>query len=392
MAYRGSEVRRLAGLLEKSAADRDIISFGGGAPSLAPPEEVMRHVAEKFIKEPRKTMTYTSTEGLPEARKFISDDLKKYDKIDIEPNCISITAGGGTAALFETLVCAINPGDEVIISDPTYLGYREPIKLLGGKPVSVDTCWQGDFQMKPEDLAEKVNKKTKAILMLNPSNPTGSVMKKENIKGIAEIAEDKKLWLITDDVYRMITYERPFYNARLFCNYENVVTCNSFSKEMSAPALRTGYVYGPKEFMAKFDLIQQAVSLTPSRVGQIAVEKFLENNGKIKEEYLSKTVIPTYKKRRDAMAKAFEKHLPELEFAKPQGAFYFFVDFGKILKEKKMDEHQFSQKLFEEKSVAIIAGHPFGDRGRGHFRFTFVSEDEKRIDEGMKRIADFIKK
>lgn len=386
--YKGSEIRRLAQMLEK-IGKKGVISFGGGAPSLAPPREVTDYLIEQLKKDPQAATAYSSTIGLPEVRKLISENLKDGEKVDIDPDGIMITIGG-TEGLFITLAGVLNPGEEVILADPTYLVYPEPIKFIGGKPVYVKARWQENFQMFPDKINEKITNKTKAVLFLSPDNPTGRVEDKENIKGIVELCEDHDLWLVTDDAYKDIVYDEKFYNTRLFGGYDRTISCCSFSKSASLPGLRIGYTYGPKEIIQKIVVTEQGTSLSSPTLPQLGVKKFLENGAKVKKEYISKTVIPTYRKRRDKMAECFKKYLPHVEFAKPEGAFYFFIDFKENLEKKGLNEHDFADKLFEEKKVVIIPGPPFGEFGKNHFRFTFVSENEEKIEEGMKKVAEFV--
>jgi len=284
----------------------------------------------------------------------------------------------------------LNPGDEVIISDPTYLAYERVIKFIGAKPVPVPVKWQEDFQMFPEKVNEAVNSKTKAIITLSPDNPTGRMLDDKNFKGIVEIVEDKNLWLLTDDIYKYIFYEGKFTNSIAFGGHDKTVTCCSFSKTASIPGFRLGYAYSTTEVVDKMEKLKQYTSLCPSRPAQIVIQKLLENNAKIQDEYVSKTVIPTYRERRDFMAEALKKHLPDLGFSMPKGAFYFFVDISEELKKLGMDDEQFSNKLLEEKEVVVIPGKHFGSLGQNHIRMTFVSETEERINKGIEKMAEML--
>lgn len=386
----GSPIRRIAALLERAAANRDIISFGGGAPSLAPPQEILDALAEHLKKKPQKTSAYSSTSGIPKTLELIAEELKRYEKVDVNPeNEITLT-DGGSEGLFLALNTMINPGDEVIISDPTYLAYERIIKFIGGKPVSIPVKWQEDFQMFPERINEVVNSKTKAIITLSPDNPTGRMLDDKNLKGIVEIAEDKNLWLLTDDIYKYIFYEGKFTNSRRFGGYENTITCCSFSKTASIPGFRLGYAYNTVKVIDRMEKLKQYTSLCPSRPAQILVQKFLENNARIQNEYISKTVIPIYKNRKNFMAKALKEHLPDIGFSMPKGAFYFFVDISERLKKLNMNDEQFSNKLLKEKEVVVIPGRFFGSLGQNHIRLTFVSETEERINQGIKKIAEVL--
>ncbi len=365
-------------MLEKASNSKEIISFGGGAPSLAPPEEVIDYVIEKLKKEPQKSTAYTSTPGPTHTRKLISEDLKREEGIDVPSDNITLTIGG-TEALYSTFQTLINPGDEVITTDPCYLGYTEPIKLAQGKQVRVPVYWNENFQIEEERLKEAITSKTKAFILISPDNPTGATQDKKHLKAIVEICEDKKIWLITDDIYKHITFEEKFINTRKFGGYENTISLGSFSKTASIPGVRIGYAYGPKKVIDKISELKQATSLTAPKLATIFIDKFLENGAEVKKRYLKEVVIPTYKKRRDYMKQMLEEYT-DLKFAVPKGAFYYFIDIGR-------EDEQFSNELLKQ-NVVVIPGKYFGENGKNHIRLTFVSEPEERIKQGIKVIGE----
>jgi len=385
-----SPIRRIARLLEEAGEKESIISFGGGAPSLAPPKESMEHVAEKMKKQPQKSVCYNSTPGTPKTRKAITEVLKEEEDIDIDPKTEITLTHGGTQGLYATLQTLINTGQEVIIQDPEYVGYPQPIKLAGGKLNRIKTTWQEDFQMTPEKVNEAITKDTEAVMIISPDNPTGRMLTDENLKGIVEIVEDEDLWLVTDDIYKNIIYEdAEFTNSRKFGARENTVTCNSFSKTASIPGMRIGYTYGPEKFIKNMTQLLQYEALCIAHLPQIFLQHFLRNKGKYKRKYINETVVPTYRHRKNVMKKQLEKELPEAGFSEPEGAFYFFVDMSPYM-EGFEDEEDLSETLYEEEEVVVIPGGYFGNEGKNHVRFTFVSEPEERIKEGIKRISEFL--
>ena len=227
-------------------------------------------------------------------------------------------------------------------------------------------------------------------MLISPDNPTGRMLTDENLKGIVEIVEDEDLWLLTDDIYKNIIYgEKEFTNSREFGAREKTITCNSFSKTGSIPGMRIGYTYGPEDFISNMTKLLQYESLCMAKPPQIFINHFLREKGKYKRKYINETVLPTYKKRKDVMKESLEKYLPKANFTEPAGAFYFFVDMKNYLKNFK-DEEEFSKKLYEEKEVVVIPGRYFGNEGKEHVRFTFVSEPQKKIKEGIKRISEFL--
>lgn len=386
-----SPIRKMAALLEKASAEHDIISFGGGAPSLAPPREILDFLGKKLEKEPQRTSGYGSTKGMPHVLELICRMLKDEEGIDVNPEKEMALAEGGTEALFAAFIALLDRGDEIVLADPTYVGYYGPLKMLGIRHNAVPVHWQDDFQVTPDAVNDAMTKKTKAVLLLSPDNPTGRIISDRNLRGIVELAEDKGIWLITDDIYKDIIYEGRFTNSRKFGGYENTVTCCSFSKSASLPGFRSGYFYGPEKLVNKMEIIRSYIDLCAQRPVQYCIEKFLENHAKVKKRYIKKTVVPTYKKRRDAMAELLAKHMPDAGIAVPKGAFYFFPNISHYLNRMKMTEERFCDALFEEKKVVAIPGNYFGERGRNHVRLTFVSETEERIKEGFGRISEFIR-
>ena len=383
-----SPVRKLSEMIEKSGEKHKIITFGGGAPSLAPPKEVLDFLCEEFKRDPHGASSYGSTKGMPHVRELITETLKREEKARIDPEKEICLTEGGTEGLFITFRMILRPGDQIILSDPTYLAYYPQLAFLGDGVTHLPAYIEEDFQIGIDRLSESITNKTKAVLILSPDNPTGRLLNRKNLKAVVEICEDKCIWLITDDIYKDMLYEGKFYNSRTFGGYDNTITCCSFSKSASMPGFRLGYVYGPSQFIDKVAAIKSYISLCPSRPAQICVEKYLERRGAVKKKYLAKTVVPTYKKRRDKMAYCMEKYLPKAEFSMPKGAFYFFPEMSRYL--KKMDEETFANELFSQRSVVVVPGKYFGEQGKEHLRFTFVSEPEERIEEGFKRIARFI--
>lgn len=385
-----SPIRRIAALLAEARRRKDIISFGGGAPSLEPPKELVEE-AIKILKDHDVTrpFAYGATKGILELRETICADLKKYGGIDYNPDQVIVTEGA-TEGIYVALSAVLDKGDEVILMDPTYLGYSEPIKLLGGKIVRLPVYIGEDFQPSLDLLSEKISDKTKAIMILSPDNPTGRVIREDIAKGIVDLACDHDFWIIADDTYKHIIYEgKHVWISALENAYERTITVCTFSKSASLPGLRLGYVYGPEEAIECMERIKQYLTLCPNTFSQMVVKKFLE--GELKERYIKEVVVPTYMERRNVMGKALEENLPDATINWPAGAFYFFVDISNYLKQLGMDDEEFANRLLEKKSVVVIPGKYFGENGRNHVRLTFVSETNERIVKGVELIAEFIR-
>lgn len=386
----GSPIRRITRLLEEAGEKESVISFGGGAPSLAPPQESVNYLAEKLKKEPQKSVAYNSTPGTPKTRKVITDLIEEEENIEVDSEKEITMTHGGTQGLYAALQTLIDPGQEVIIQDPEYVGYPEVIKLAGGKMNRIETTWKENFQMTPEKVNEAINDDTEVIMVISPDNPTGRMLTNENLKGIVEIVEDKDLWLITDDIYKDVIYgDNKFVNSREYGARENTVTCSSFSKTASIPGMRLGYTYGPEDFIKNMTQLLQYEALCIAHPPQLFVQHLLRERGKHKRRYINETVLPTYRHRKDVMKEELEDKLPEANFSDPEGAFYFFVDMSSYMKGFE-DEEDLSTSLYEDEEVVVIPGGYFGDEGEDHVRFTFVSEPEERIRKGIDRMSEFL--
>lgn len=384
-----SPIRRVSALLTEARKQRDIISFGGGAPSLLPPQEVLDELKRMLAEEPEAACSYAGTRGLLELRRLLTEDFARDEGTKYDPETEVAIMDGATESIFTLFMSLIGRNDEVILTDPTYLGFREAVMLAGGRvislPVSVDEGYQPDL----EKLKHLITRETRAFVLLSPDNPTGRAVNEEFVRALLDLAVDHNFWVIYDSTYRDIIYE----GTRLkICSLpggrDHVVVGGSFSKQASIPGLRLGCVMGPPEVADAVEKIKQYTSLAPNTLAQYGMMKFF--SGDIKQRYLKNTVLPTYKARRDFMAKCIEKDLPEAKTSLPPGAFYFFVDMTHYLRGMRRDEGDFCNRLLERKSVVLIPGSFFGASGAGHVRVTFVSEPEKRIEAGIRAVAEYV--
>jgi aspartate aminotransferase len=387
-----SPIRRVAALLAEANARKELISFGGGAPSLPPPKEISEQIMKLISDDSQGSTAYSGTKGYTDLRRLVADDWSKRQGGVYDPESEVMLTDGATEAIYASFQSLLNKNDEVIITDPSYLGYLEAAQLAGGRvtrlPVSVEHGYQPDL----EATKSLITRRTKVVLLLSPDNPTGRIVETPYVKGLLDLAVDNDFWIIYDATYRDIVYgERGRNQPRLTTfpgAHERVVALGSFSKEASVPGLRLGYVLAPKKAIDGMEKIKQYTSLCPNTLSQLAMATFLR--GDVKEKYLREIVIPTYVKRRDFMGKAIRKYLPEATTVSPDGAFYFFVDMKKYLGTMQITDEQLCGHLTKQKSVIAIPGSYFGEKGAGHVRLTFVSEPEERIDAGMKRIGEFV--
>ncbi len=378
---RASPIRKIIALLEK-ARNPGIISFGAGAPSLPPPVEIMEECAN--VSHDPSMYKYGSTMGKQSLRSLISADLNKKG-VGVGEDNILITTGC-TEGISLTLSAIINPGDEVVLTDPCYLGYPEPAKLSGAILGWLGLSETDAFQPTQEALDKVVNGNTKALILASPDNPTGAVLTKESTKMLADAAVDKGFFIVFDETYRDIIYEGE-HEFMFEYAPENTIALFSMSKSASMPGLRVGIAYSDERLIKAMEKIQQYTILCPNTLSQALAKRFYEGN--TYQSYIESVVLPTYKERRDVMANALRKYLPRAKFSMPSGAFYFFPDMTDYM--GGMSEEEFCNAVLDKAGVVLIPGNYFGNQGgKGHVRMTFVSENPKRIIEGVKRVSEMV--
>ena len=387
-----SPIRRVAALLAEANKRKELISFGGGGPSLPPPKEVSDEIVAGISEDSQQASAYTGTKGYLGLRRLVADDWGRNQGESYEPETEVILTDGATEAIFAAFFSLLNKNDEVILTDPTYLGYLEAAQLAGARvtrlPVSVEEKYQPDLEV----VKSLVTKRTKVFVLLSPDNPTGRIANSRFVKGLVDLAVDNDFWVIYDATYRDVIYgNREDIQPKLTSfdgAHERVISVGSFSKEASVPGLRLGYALGPQNVVDAMEKIKQYTSLAPNTLTQRAMVRFL--SGDVKERYLREVVVPTYMKRRDFMEQTIAKYLPEASTVTPDGAFYFFVDMRKYLAAMERNDDHFCDRLLQRKGVVAIPGSYFGEKGVGHVRLTFVTEPEERIEAGMKRMGEYV--
>jgi aspartate aminotransferase len=374
--------------LAEARKQRDIISFGGGAPSLPPPQEVLDEMIRALREEPKAACGYVGTRGLLELRRLVSEDFAKEEGTKYDPENEMVITDGASEGVFTLFMSLLGKGDEVILTDPTYLGFREAATLAGARVISLPVNVEEEYQPDVEKLKTLITRETKLFVLLSPDNPTGRVVKNDFVKALVDLSVDHNFWILYDATYRDILFEGTYLKiCSLPGARDHVAVTGSFSKEAAIPGLRLGYVMGPPAVADAVEKIKQYTSLAPNTLSQMAMIKFFSDD--VKQRYL-KAALPIYKARRDFMAKCIREYLPKAKLSIPQGAFYFFVDLKVYLDDMKRDDKDFCNRLLERKSVVLIPGSFFGTNAANHARVTFVSEPEERIEAGMKAVAGYV--
>jgi aspartate aminotransferase len=341
----------------------DAINLSLGEPDFDTP----LHIREAVKKALDDGFThYTANKGIVELREAISCKFKEENKLEVDPESILVTVGA-SQALYISLQALVNKGDEVLIPDPGFLSYDAFVKLAEGKMVPVSLKEENEFRMTPEDVLDKITNKTKALILNSPSNPTGAVMQKEDIKGIAEIAEDHGIYLISDEVYEHIIYEGKHYSPGRYT--ENAITINAFSKTYAMTGFRIGYMTAKPEITEELLKVHQYNVACASSLSQIAGLEALTGPQDCVGE-----MVAEFKRRRDLVVKRLnEMGIP---FKAPKGAFYAFP--------RVQNSQEFVDKAVEN-GVIIVNGSSFGKCGENHFRLSYAASYEK-LEEAMNRL------
>ncbi len=368
-------------------AGRDVYSFSAGQPGLPPDEEVIKLTFKHAMEDTFNHYRYMSTRGMLRLREAISEDLKRYGGLDVPPDNITITSGG-VEAFNLALAVITDPGDEIVLLDPTYSVYWDLAKYLGLK---VKTCPQpidSEFQPSEECLENTITKKTAAVVIVSPDNPTSRIISERIMRLIADLARDNDTWILYDEAYKHIIYEGSHVWIHKYGDtMERLISANSFSKDIAIPGFRLGYAYGPKEVIDEMVKLKGILTISSSVPAQWFAYYALSTGAK--ERYLRK-VLPIYRSRRDAAYDAIRRYLPEARVWKPPASMYLFTDISAYLERLGMDDITFTYRLADSKAVVIIPGSIFGSVGRGYLRVTFVTQPEERLRRGIELVSEFI--
>jgi aspartate aminotransferase len=352
-----------------AAEGREIIRLDIGEPDFGPPEQVV----EECIRAIREGKTkYTDSRGIPPLISALQDYLKLNYKYDANKENILVTPGG-RFAIFAALSAIIKEGESVVIIEPCWPAYRENIEFAGGRTISLRTEVSEGWEPDTEALKQSITKTTRAIILSYPSNPTGKIIDREKFRDIVEIAKEKDLIIISDEIYNEYSYrDCP---SVLDYGEENFVLTSSFSKTWAMTGFRIGYAVSRKEIIDRmFRVLSLAVTCVPEFIQHAAIKA-------LSSTYEAKKNSETMKKRIDSAYSEIAK-IEKLETYKPDGAMYLFP----VAKERNFDGDRFSDELLERMGVAISPGTGFGDY-KNAFRIS-LGQSEDRILQGIKKIGE----
>ncbi|MBE7023688.1 MAG: aminotransferase class I/II-fold pyridoxal phosphate-dependent enzyme [Ruminococcaceae bacterium] len=356
----------------------DVISLGVGEPDFVTPW----HIRDEGVYSLEKGHThYTPNRGLSELRIEISNYMKRRFNLSYEPLTQTIVTVGGSEAIDIFLRSVIEPGDEVLIPEPSFVCYKPITQLCGGVAVPVLTTAEHSFKLTAEALSSAITEKTKVLVLPYPNNPTGGIMTKEDLEEIAEVIRKHDIMILSDEIYAELTYGRKHISiASIDGMYERTMVVSGFSKAYAMTGWRLGYACGHPDIITQMTKIHQYAIMSAPTTAQYAAIEALRNGDNdievMREEYDS---------RRKIIVSGFNSM--GLDCFEPEGAFYAFPS----IKSTGLSSGDFCEKLLYSNKVAVIPGTAFGDCGEGHIRCSYAYSLEN-INEALERIESFVKK
>ncbi|MEW6069798.1 MAG: pyridoxal phosphate-dependent aminotransferase [Candidatus Thermoplasmatota archaeon] len=355
---------------------KEIIHFEIGEPDFNT-SEIIKQAAKKGLD--LNLTHYVPSAGLLELREAVREYIRIKRGFEPELEQVVITPGV-KPAVFYSILSLVESGDEVIYPDPGYPTYYSLIDYIGAKRVPVKLVDENEFRMSPEGIAEKITDKTKLIILNSPENPTGGVNTEEDMRGIAELAKDNNLWIVSDEIYSEIIYEGKHYSP---CTYdtcaERSVLVNGFSKCFAMTGWRLGYIITNKELARKITtFITNSVSCTNAFVQYAGIEALRKCDREVKE------MVDEFKKRRDAIVKGLNS-VRGFKCLIPRGAFYVFPN----IEETNFGCEDLAELLLKKVGVCTLAGTAFGEGGKGHLRFSYANSIEN-IEKGIELIKSLL--
>ena len=355
---------------------KDAISLGVGEPDFDTPW----HIRDEGIYSLEKGRTfYTSNSGLKELREEICKYLERRCNVSYQWNTDVLITVGGSEGIDACMRAMLNPGDEVIIPQPSYVSYEPCCILAGGKPVIINLKGENEFRLTEKELREAITDKTKLLVLPFPNNPTGAIMEEKDLLAIAKVCIEKDIYVLSDEIYSELTYKGNHVSiASIPGMKERTILVNGFSKAYAMTGWRLGYACGPKEIIQQMTKIHQFCIMCAPTTSQYAAVEALKNG----DEDVAK-MRESYDQRRRFLLNAFKEM--GLECFEPYGAFYVFP----CIKEFGMTSDEFATRFLEEEKVAAVPGTAFGDSGEGYLRISYAYSLE-RLELAMGRLKDFV--
>lgn len=372
-AIKPSGIRKFFDILETMT---DAISLGVGEPDFQTPW----HIRDAGIYSLEKGFTkYTSNAGMTDLRREICAYLERRFDLSYNPDKQVLVTVGGSEAIDLAIRCITNPGDEILVPEPSFVCYGPIAELASGVPVPIPLTADNEFRLSPEQLEAVITPKTKALILPYPSNPTGGIMERADLEALAPILKKHNIVVISDEIYAELTYGQHHVSmANIPGMYEQTLVVNGMSKSYSMTGWRLGYVCGPQELIAQMTKIHQYAIMSAPTTSQYAAVEALKNGDedieRMKEEY-------------DGRRRYLVDGLRKLGLScfEPKGAFYVFP----CIRSTGLSSEDFCEQLLVQQKVACIAGNAFGESGEGFVRMCYAASMQD-LEEALNRIGAFL--
>jgi aminotransferase len=367
------EVGRAETLMDMLRKRPDGIGLGRGDPDLPTPAHILAAGRDALARGMTK---YTALRGIPELRRAVADKLRRDNAIEADPETEVAITTGTQEAVFVVLCALLNPGDEILLADPYYNSYATMLHYLDAKLVAVPTSARDGFQIDPGEFERRVTPRTKAIVLLTPNNPTGTVYPRDRLEDVARVAERHGLYVISDELYETLVFDgAPFSIGSMPSVRDRTITINGFSKAYSMTGWRVGYVAGPRPVVDALVTLRHTLTIcAPSMSQYAAVAALLGPQDCLAER------LAIFRARRDfIMARLMNAGVP---FVRPDGTFYVFAD----IRPSGFSSEEFAFALMEREGVFVYPGGYFGAQGEGFERISLVAP-EAVLGEAVDRIA-----
>ncbi|MDH5449893.1 MAG: pyridoxal phosphate-dependent aminotransferase [Candidatus Bathyarchaeota archaeon] len=367
---------------ELAEKGKEIISFGIGEPDFPTP----RHIVNAAINALRDGFTkYVPPQGIPEFREEIARHVSEFTGTgDIIPE-ETMVLPGAKQAIFLAIASYVEPGDEVVIPDPSFYSYEHLTRYAGGKPIFVPLKEENDFRMLPEDVQTLITNRTKMIIINSPHNPTGTVLTEADIRGILDLAKENSILVVSDEVYDHYIYEERFTSVLTDPEWRDfVVYINSLSKTYSMTGWRLGYIVANKEAINRFTLFAvNSYSCTTSFAQKAGVAALSGPQDFFVD------ILEKYRKRRDFLYHELNK-IRGVRAKNPAGAFYIFPNIKEILEQRKLSTEEIVMQLLKKTGVVMLPGTAFPHKaGEGYLRISY-GLPIKDISKGLEKFKEFL--
>lgn len=353
-----------------------VISLGVGEPDFQTPW-VVRKTAIDSLGE--KRMIYTANSGLAELRQSIAKYTKRKYNLSYDPDKEITVTVGGSEAIDLAIRAVVNPGDEVLVVEPSFVCYKPIVDLMHGVAIPISTKEENKFKLTAEELKAHLTDKTKLLILPYPNNPTGGIMTREDLEAIAEVLRDTNVLVLTDEIYSELTYGRRHVSiAEIDGMWERTIYVSGFSKAFAMTGWRLGYVCAPEPIAKQMLKIHQYAIMSAPTLSQYAAIIALEEC----DEEVEK-MVQEYDMRRRMLVEGFNRI--GMTCFNPEGAFYIFPS----IRCTGMTSEEFCEQLLNEEKVAVVPGNAFGDSGEGFVRVSYAYS-LKHLQEALKRIEAFV--